>query len=503
MALSIETIFIGVAVLLLLSAIASKLSDRFGVPALLVFLAIGMLAGSDGLGGIYFDNAPLAQNIGVFALVIILFSGGLDTQWARIRPVMVEGVTLATIGVFLTAVIFGAIVHWVLGVTLLEGMVLGAITSSTDAAAVFSILRSKGIALKGKLQPLLEFESACNDPMAVLLTVGMIQLITNPAQSAWGLVPFFFLQMLIGSAAGFLVGHVLLFLINRLRFGYEGLYPALVLGMILLTYGVTNLLGGSGFLAIYGVGLMIAKSECLHKRSLQRFYNSLAWLMQIVMFLTLGLLVFPTRIAPLILPGLALAIALILVARPISVFVTTIFSRLSIREKTLVSWVGLRGAVPIILATYPKLAGLAQSDLIFNMVFFVVLASVLIQGTTIPLVATWLGLQDKNASKSSYPLEAVPHDKWKGDLKEIQVPINSWVVNKAIYQLGLPYEFLIVMVSRGEEFIIPNGSVVLQAGDRLLGISSPEIIAQVEERLMSPAPLEASARKEHPAGKEN
>ncbi len=483
MPISIELMFIAIAVLLMLSVVASKISDRFGIPALLFFLAIGMLAGSDGLGGIYFDDARLAQNIGVLALVIILFSGGLDTQWAKIRPVIQEGLVLATLGVLFTAAVLGVAAHLILGVRLVEGMLLGAITSSTDAAAVFAILRSKGVTLKGKLTPLLELESGCNDPMAVFLTVGLIQLIANPAQSPWSLVPFFFQQMIIGAIAGYLGGRLLLFLINRFRFGYEGLYPVMVFGMILLTYGATNLIGGSGFLAVYGVGLVLGKEEFLHKRSLSRFYDSLAWLMQIGMFLTLGLLVFPSRLGPVILPGLALAAVLILFARPISVFLTTALTRLSWREKTLISWVGLRGAVPIILATYPKLAGLPQSELIFNIIFFVVLTSVLIQGTSIPMMANWLKLQSDRTTPTPYPLESVPQSGWKGELKEIQVPGNSWAIGKAIYELGLPYEYLIVMIARGDEFIIPNGTVVLQPGDRLLGLSSPELREDIEKRL--------------------
>lgn len=483
MPFSIETIFIAIALLLVLSVIASKFSDRFGIPALLIFLAIGMLAGSDGLGGIYFDDAAAAKNVGVLALVVILFSGGLDTQWTRIRPVLVEGVVLATAGVFLTAVALGVAAHLILGFSLMEGILLGAITSSTDAAAVFSILRSKGIALKKQLHPLLEFESGCNDPMAVFLTVGLIQLLSNPEKSPWSLIPFFFQQMIIGGIAGFVGGKCLLFLINRLRFGYEGLYPVLAFGVILFTYGATTLIDGSGFLAVYGVGLLLGKEEFLHKRSLMRFYDSLAWLMQIGMFLTLGLLVFPTRLYPVILPGLALAAVLIFVARPISVLLSTLFTRYTLREKTLIAWVGLRGAVPIILATYPRLAGLPHSDLIFNVIFFVVLASVLIQGTTIPIMARWLGVQSDHAAPARYPLEAVPQSGWKGELKEIQIPAKSWAVGKAVFELGLPYEYLIVMIARGGEFIVPNGSVVLQAGDRLLGLSSAEMIAGIQEQL--------------------
>ncbi len=477
--MSIELTFLAVAVLLVLSVGASKFSDRLGVPALLVFLAIGMLAGSEGLGGIYFDDPLVAQAIGFFALAVILFSGGLDTDWHSIRPVMRESLVLATGGVLITACILGYAAHRILGISLLEGLLLGAIVSSTDAAAVFALLRSQGVRLRGRLAPLLEFESGSNDPMAVFLTVGLIQLIQAPEQPLISLVGLFFQQMIIGGILGLLFGELLLFLINRLRLGYEGLYPVLVLGMLLLAFSVTMLLEGSGFLAVYLLGLALGRREFLHKGSVARFYEGLAWLFQIIMFLTLGLLVFPSRLAPIVVPGLILSAVLIFVARPVSVWIGLLPFRLSAREKTFISWVGLRGAVPIILATYPRLAGLGPSDLIFNVIFFVVLSSVLVQGTTLTPVAKWLKVDDPREKPPSFPLEATPLRGWRGVLQEVVVQEHSPASGRAIFELGLPRDYLVVLIARGDQFIIPNGSVVLKPGDRMLGLAGPEAHRQV------------------------
>jgi cell volume regulation protein A len=487
MTLPLAAIFLSVAVLLVLSVAASKISDRFGVPVLLVFLIIGMLAGSEGFGGIYFDNAAAAQGIGLFALAVILFSGGLDTEWESIRGVIKESLTLATLGVLLTALILGYAAHLILGISLLEGLLIGAITSSTDAAAVFALLRSQGVRLMPKIASLLEFESGSNDPMAVFLTIGMIQLILNPGQSWTSLILLFLQQMVIGGIFGILFGRLLLFLINRLRLGYEGLYPVLALGVLLLAFALTTYLQGSGILASYLLGLVLGKADFLHKRSLTRFYDGMAWLLQVVMFLTLGLLVFPSRLIAVAVPGIILASILMLIARPIAVWLCLIPFRQTAREKHFISWVGLRGAVPIILATYPRLAGLDQDGLIFNIVFFVVVSSVLVQGTGIPRMARWLKVDDRSPEEYRYPLETAPLRGWRGVLKEAVVPEGSPLAGKAIYEVRLPKNYLVVLIARGEEFVIPNGSVVLQANDRLLGLARAETHQKVIELIECPA----------------
>jgi len=389
---SIEFIISAAALLLILSIVLSKLVSSLAVPALLVFLAIGMLAGSEGLGGIYFDNAWVAQFTGVLALVLIIFAGGFHTEWKNIQPILKKGSILSTIGVFITALLVGVFTHYAFDVPLLTCLLLGAIVSSTDAAAVFSVLRSKNVNLKGDLAPLLEFESASNDPMAVLLTVGVIQVTVGADAASFSFVLFFIKQLAIGAAAGFFMGKIIVIIMKKLHLEYTGLYPPLAIALVLITYGATALLEGSGFLAVYIVGLIMARNEFPHKKNLMHFHNGLAWLMQIVMFVILGLLVFPSRLKGIIVPGLAISAFLMLVARPVSVFLPLAFSKIKVREKVLISWVGLRGSVPIVLATFPLMAGVPDADIIFNVVFFIVLTSVLIQGTSIPIVAKLLKL---------------------------------------------------------------------------------------------------------------
>lgn len=474
---------IAAAGLLLVSVLVSKISDRFGVPALLLFLGLGMLAGSDGPGGIYFDNPAIAQFIGVIALVLILFSGGLDTEINQVRAVLKEGVFLSTLGVLITALITGWVCIALLDLPPLVGLLMGAIVSSTDAAAVFSVLRSKGISLKGHLKPLLELESGSNDPMAIFLTVGLIQLIQFPQRSPLNLIGLFFLQMLVGAVIGVLMGRLTVWLINHIRLGYEGLYPVLSLALVFLTFGLTSILGGSGFLAVYLTGIVLGNREFIHRRSLLRFHDGLAWLMQITMFLTLGLLVFPSRLVPVAGSGLLIAAALMLIARPVSIFITLPGRRFNIREKLFLSWVGLRGAVPIILATFPLLAQIPQADMMFNVVFFVVLTSVLLQGTTIAPLARWLKLDAPVTPKRIYPIEYTPVGGFKSELKELAVPPHSPMVGKAIVELGLPDDFLVVLIARQNDFVMPSGGTIIEAGDTLLALADAKTFDEVCQRL--------------------
>lgn len=477
-----EYVLIGASILLLISVLVSKISDRFGVPALLLFLILGMLAGSDGFGGIYFDDPALAQFIGIIALVLILFSGGLSTEWNEVRPVFKEGLLLSTFGVLITAITVGLFASVLLGFSFLEGLLLGSIVSSTDAAAVFSVLRSKGISLKGKLKPLLELESGSNDPMAIFLTVGLIQLITQPNLSVLSLIGLFIQQMLIGAVVGYGMGKAMLFLINRLKLGYEGLYPVLTLSLVFLAFGLTDLIGGSGFLAVYLAGIILGRQDFLHQKSLMRFHDGLAWIMQIAMFLTLGLLVFPSRLTPIIGVGLLIAGCLMFLARPISIFISLLPSTLNWREKTFISWVGLRGAAPIILATFLLLAQLQQANLIFNVVFFVVLTSVLLQGTSLSRMAKLLKVDAPIIPKRIYPIEYVPMGGLKSELKELPVPIESSMNGKAIFELELPDDFLVILIARDNDFMLPSGGTVLQGNDTLLVLSDKESYGKVIEK---------------------
>jgi potassium/hydrogen antiporter len=380
------------SVLLLLSILAWKVSSRLGIPALLFFLGIGMLAGSDGPGGIYFDNAQVAQSVGVVALAFILFAGGLNTQWSVVRPALGGALALSTIGVLLTAVVVAVFALMLLHFSFPEGLLLGAIVSATDAAAVFSVLGARKLQLTGKLLPLLELESGMNDPMAVFLTIGLTRLLTNPQESVFAVLVLFVQQMGVGAICGLLLGGGTILLISRLKLDVEGLYPVLAIALVLLTYGLTATLGGSGFLAVYLVGLLLGNSSVQRVDRLTHFHDGLAWLMQIGMFLVLGLLVFPSRLPAIMVSGLLITGVAVFLARPVSVFIVLLPVKMSLREKLFVSWVGLRGAVPIVLATFPLLAGLPNASFLFDLVFFVVLASVLLQGMSVPLVAKWLAV---------------------------------------------------------------------------------------------------------------
>lgn len=468
MTLTIEYLLLGTSGLLLLSVIASKASGRLGVPALLLFLVIGMLTGSDGPGGIHFDNPWLAQSLGVVALAFILFAGGMDTEWASVRAQLGKGMMLSTLGVAITAGLVGLFARTILGMSWLEGLLIGAIVSSTDAAAVFAVMRSRHVSLRSPLKPLLELESGSNDPMAVFLTIGLISLLTGASTSVTDLLPMFVRQMVLGAAIGYGIGKVMVLLINRLRLEYDGLYPVLTLSLVLLTYSGSAWLGGNGFLAVYLAGLMMGNSEFLHKRSLTRFHDGLAWLMQIAMFLTLGLQVFPAQLVPVAGTGLLLALFLMVVARPVAVFLTLAFSALSLREKTMVAWVGLRGAVPIILATFPLLAGISQATMMFNLVFFIVLTSVLLQGTSIPLVARWLKVEAPLARRlEASPVWNAPTGLRSG-LVEMTIPESSVAVGQRLLDLGLPKSTLVILIGRKGQCFVPDGSTVLEANDSLL-----------------------------------
>src|SRR5215813_501598 len=477
---SIDEILVAASVLLLLSIFASKAAARLGVPALLLFLVLGMFAGSDGPGGIYFDDAYAAQSLGVVALSVILFSGGLDTEWSSIRPVLWQGLGLSTVGVLITAGLVGVFAKLVLGFSLLEGFLLGAIVSATDAAAVFSVLRSHGIGLAGNVRELLELESGSNDPMAVFLTTGLVGIISNPSTSGLSLVPMFVWQMALGAGLGYVMGRLAILLINRLNLEIHGLYPVLTLSLILLTYGGTDMLAGNGFLAVYIVGLVMGNNKFIHKQSVKRFHDGLGWLMQIAMFLVLGLLVFPSHLVPIIGLGLISSVFLIFVARPVSIFATLEFSGFKFNEKLIISWVGLRGAVPIVLATFPLLAGMPRAEIIFDLVFFIVLTSILLQGTSLPLIARWLGVEAPIHDEPKSPLTLEPDAGLQSELVDIEIPPGSPVEGKPIVGAGIPKGALIVLINRANEFLVPNGGTVLQSGDRVLVLADKDDLAQTQ-----------------------
>lgn len=481
--LTFQQLLLLVSILLLLSVLISKASGRLGVPALLLFLAIGMLvdlANPDRNG---FGNVQLAQSLGILALVLGVFAGGIETDWASVRPVLRKGLALSTVGVLLSALMVSLFVCTAFGFSLLEGLLLGAIVSSTDASTVFSLLRGEKVQLRGQLKPLLELESGSNDPMAFFLATGTTYLLTHPEASPFSLVPQFVMQMTLDAVLGFAIGRGAVWLVNHLRLEHDGLYPVMTVAVVLLAYSATYVLGGNGFLAVYVAGLVMGNQEFIHKRSLVRFHDGLAWLMQIVMFLTLGLLVVPSRVMAIWPRGLVLVFFLALVARPVSVFLTLAPSKLDRQEKTLVAWAGLRGATPIVLATIPLLAGVSKAPHIFDLVFFVVVTSVLLKATSLRRVARWLGLEEPVTKKRKYPLEFVRTSGGKTDLMELPLPLDSPAVGCAIVELGLPKGTLVVLVGRGDEFMIPSGSTVLERGDSLLVLADRESLMETKRIL--------------------
>ncbi len=468
-----ENILLIGSILLLASVFTSKTSARFGIPTLVLFIGVGMLSGSEGPGGIYFYDPKLAQTLGVIALNFILFSGGLDTKFESIRPVLWRGISLSTIGVLLTAATVGIFVHLVTDFTLLEGLLLGAIVSSTDAAAVFSILRSKNIGLKGYIRPTLELESGSNDPFAFGLTITLTSLIVLGESPGVGLIFHFLKEIFFGAITGLILGRIVLFVLNKVSLDIEGLYPVFLMAFVFFTFSITDLLGGNGFLAVYIAGLVLGNNNFIHKKSIIRFYDGQAWLMQIVMFLTLGLLVFPSHILPVMGLGILISLVLIFVARPIGVFISlSFFKRIQLREKLFISWVGLRGAVPIVFATYPLIANVGKSHIIFNLVFFISTISVLLQGTTLPLVAKWLRVIVPQNVKRKFALDLELSDSPDSEMIEILLPDTSPAIGVSLVNLNFPKKAFIVMIQRGGKYIRPGGSTVIEKGDKLLILAS-------------------------------
>lgn len=472
MHLTIENIILVGSILLLVSIFAGKTSYKFGVPTLIFFLGVGMLAGEDGIGGIAFDDPQIAQMIGIISLNFILFNGGLDTDWKAIRPVLKQGIVLSSLGVLLTALTLGSFVYYVTNFTLYESLLLGSIVSSTDAAAVFSILRSKSLALRTNLRPTLELESGSNDPMAYVLTILFLGLVLNPDQNIASVIPIFFQQMILGGIGGLVFGRLSVILINRIKLDFEGLYPVLVIALMFLTFSVIDFFGGNGFLAIYICGLYLGNKYIIHKKSIIRMYDGLAWLMQIVLFLTLGLLVLPSQIIPVIGIGMMISMFLMFVARPVSVFISLMFFKMRIQRRLYISWVGLRGAVPIVFATYPLLAGIEKANMIFNIVFFIALTSLLIQGTSLSVVAKWLKVSRPSEEKELSPSEQFVEEHPKTEMREIGIGNASHVAGKRIVEIEFPQSAIIAMIKRDDQYITAHGSTVIQGGDVLIVLAN-------------------------------
>ena len=465
------------SVLLFVSIAVSKTSARFGVPTLLLFLFVGMLFGTDGFG-IQFDDMRGAQFVGMIALCIILFSGGMDTKFAEIKPVLGPGLVLSTVGVLLTALFTGVFVWWLSGMewscvsfALLPSLLLAATMSSTDSASVFAILRSQNINLKHNLRPMLELESGSNDPMAYMLTIVLIQFIGGDVSGAGSILLSFGQQFLFGGAIGYGVGKLAVYIINKLNLDNKSLYSVFMLAVAFFTFAFADLFKGNGYLAVYIAGMIIGNSKIANRKEVATFFDGLTWLFQIVMFILLGLLVNPKEMLGVAPVALLIGVFMILVGRPLSVLISLLpFRWLTGRSRLYISWVGLRGAVPIIFATYPVVAGIEGSNQIFNIVFFITLLSLILQGTTLPFFARKLGLSAP-MEKTGNDFGVELPDEIDTDLTDLTITPDMLADGDTLKEIVLPDGALVMIVKRGTEFLVPNGSLHLQAGDKLLLIS--------------------------------
>ncbi|MBP3839188.1 MAG: potassium/proton antiporter [Prevotella sp.] len=472
-----ENIFFMGSVLIFTSIVISKWGYRFGVPTLLLFLFTGMLFGSDGLG-LEFHSHEDAQLIGMLSLSVILFSGGMDTKFRDIRPVMAQGLMLSTVGVMLTTGITGLLIYYLsqwtnlgIGLSLPLSMLLAATVSSTDSASVFNLLRSQGIGLRHQLRPTLELESGSNDPMAYVMTIALVEMtISSGDFSGVALVSKIVGQLAIGALLGYLLGRALVWLVNSINLPNPSLYPVLVLSMILIIFTLTDLLNGNGYLAVYVCGLVAGNSRLSYRRETDTFMQGITWLLQIVMFLTLGLLVNPHEMLRVWIVALAIGLFMMFAARPIAVFLCLSPFRVPVRAKLFLSWVGLRGAVPIIFATYPVIAGIEDADFLFNVVFVITLLSLSLQGTTITACARWLGLATEEA-KSGNDFGIELPDELESKLSELTLTESHFVGGNRLADLHFPEGTLVMMVKRDGSFIVPNGRLELQVGDILLMIA--------------------------------
>lgn len=477
------TLEIGLAigsVLILFSIIMSKTGYRFGIPTLLIILLVGMLCGTDGLG-LQFNDASGAQFIGMVALSVILFTGGLDTKIKDIKPVLPHGVLLSTLGVLLTTVLTGIFIYLLSGwngvgmtLPLLTCMLLAATMSSTDSASVFSLLRSQRMNLKEHLRPMLELESGSNDPMAYMLTVMLIGIINSGTDGGgmglWGHAGSLLVQFAVGALAGFALGKAAVWLINRINLPGSSLYPILLLSFIFIAFTLADTLRGNGYLAVYMAGIVVGNNKLVHRREINMFMNGMTWLFQIIMFLTLGLLVNPHEMLSVAPEALLIAIFMMLVARPASVLLCLLpFRHLSTKARLFISWVGLRGATPIIFATYPVLAGIEGADQLFNIVFFITLLSLLVQGMSIATAARRLKL-DLPEEKTGNDFGVELPEEIDSILEDMTLDAAMLSHGNQLKDMNIPRGTLVMIVKRGTQFMVPNGTMELREGDKLLFI---------------------------------
>ncbi len=488
----VDSLILVTGILLLAGIASNRFSARMNMPVLVLFLLVGMLAGSEGIGGLEFEDYALASGIGTVALCLILFDGGLRTPYHSVRAAWKPAVVLATGGVLITAVITGLAAAWILKLGILEGLLLGSIVGSTDASAVFSVLRTGGVSIRRRLSDTLEIESGSNDPMAIFLTVGLLQVLTNAVPIGPGLLGLFLMQLGLGTVVGLAVGFAGVWTLRNVRLGAAGLYPVLATSLAFLSFGLAALLGGSGFLAVYLTGMVIGNRRPVFHRGILLFHDAAAWIGQILMFITLGLLSFPSRLIDAAGPALLIAAVLILIARPVAVFLSTWPFRFSIPERLFLSWVGLKGAVPITLATFPMLAGLEGASLMFDTVFFVVLVSAIIQGWTLPLAARKLKLDEIARRTPPVTLEISSLQHVDGDIVDYYVDPGCRAEGRLVKDLALPDDVVVALIVRGDGIIPPQGRTRILTGDHIVVVLRPTVRAMVDR-------VFAHSRDEQPA----
>ncbi|HXF94612.1 MAG TPA: potassium/proton antiporter [Gemmatimonadales bacterium] len=484
---AVDRLILLAGVLLLLGIASSKLSSRVGLPVLALFLVVGMLAGSEGPGGIAFEDYRLAHGVGTVALAMILFDGGLRTDVSTFRRVLAPSLTLATVGVVMTAAGVALAARVALGLPWLQAMLLGSIVSSTDAAAVFAVLRSRGVRVRQRVAATLELESGSNDPMAVLLTVACIELLLGRLEPGLGVAWLFLRQLALGAAVGWLVGRGAAGAVNRIRLDAAGLYPVLTAAAGLLAYGAAASLGGSGFLSVYVAGVVLGARRLVFRRGIYLFHDGVAWIAQITMFVLLGLLSFPSRLLAAAGPALLVAGILVFVARPLAVLACLVPFRYSPRDVAFIAWGGLKGAVPIILATYPLLAGVPGAEVGFDVVFFAVVVSAVTQGWTLPLAARWLGLQRPLVAEPPVTLEIASLRDVDGDIVEYTLADDSPAAGRRIRDLSFPDGAIVALVARGQEMVAPRGSTDLRQGDHVFVLLRPAVRWLVDRIFSAPA----------------
>ena len=466
------------AVLIFCAIMISKTGYRFGIPTLLLFLLVGMGFGTDGLG-LEFDSAADAQFIGMIALSIILFTGGMDTKLRDIKPVMAQGMILSTVGVLLTTLLTGGFIFWLSGYSdmhiqmpMLTCLLLAATMSSTDSASVFNLLRSQKMNLKENLKPMLELESGSNDPMAYMLTIALIQVIASGSGFNMGLlVKDLLVQFFVGGVTGYAFGRFAVWLINKVNLSNSSLYPILLLSLVFITFTITDMLHGNGYLAVYILGVVVGNARLVFRKEINTFMNGLTWFGQIVMLISLGLLVNPQEMLEVSISALLIGLFMIFVARPLTVGLCLIpFRQMTFKAKCFVSWVGLRGAVPIIFATYPVVSQIPGSQYIFNIVFFITLLSLIFQGMTIAPVAKWLNL-DLPQEKEGNDFGVEIPEEIDSQLTDVTLTAEMLENGNRLMDMNISSGTLVMLVKRGKEFMIPNGRMELKVGDKLLYIS--------------------------------